>query len=47
MNMTFQALDWLNTVHERVFSLQENKRKKCQVFLPEHEKPSPVYPVAH
>ena len=48
MNMTFQALDCLNTVHERVFSLQEEKKcKKCQVSLPEHEKPSPVYPVAH
>ena len=47
MNMTFQALDCLNAVHERVFSLQEKKCKKCEVFLPEHEKPSPVYPVAH
>ena len=28
MNMTFQALDCLNTVHERVFSLQEKKNIK-------------------
>ena len=32
MNMTFQALDCLNTVHERVFSLQEEKNVKNAKF---------------
>ena len=31
MNITFQALDCQNTVHERVFSLQEEKMKKKKI----------------